>query len=53
MVVAAARATVTPASRALITATALGRVNRNWVQESLMHMLASAPRKSSRPESMK
>jgi hypothetical protein len=47
------RATVTPASSALITATALGMVNRNWVQESRMHMLARAPRTSSRPDSRK
>jgi len=53
MVVTTARATVIPASRALITATALGMVNRNWVQESLTPMLARAPRKSSRPDSRK
>jgi hypothetical protein len=50
---ARASATVTPASRPLITATALGMVNRNWVQESRTPMLARAPRKSSRPDSRK
>jgi hypothetical protein len=48
-----AGATVTPARSPLMTATALGRVNRNWVQESRMPMLARAPGKSSRPDSRK
>jgi hypothetical protein len=51
--VARASATVTPPSSALITATALGMVNRSWVQESRMHMLARAPGTSSRPDSRK